>query len=110
MQNHWYCILRKWLSTGFVTLSDELLTQLAADSSPAGRAAALPGDVVTPGSVLTLTGLAALLPKVTLWAFYPHTHTHTHTHNGTIWAQNTFSINLNCNCKYICSNFMRLDG
>lgn len=58
-------------------LSDELLTQLAADSGPPGRAAASPGDVVTPGSVLTLTGLTALLPIMTLRAFYPN-HTHTH--------------------------------
>lgn len=65
--------------TEFVMLSDELLTQLAPDSSPAGRAAASPGDVVAPGSVLTLTGLTALLPKMTLWTFYPHTHTHTIT-------------------------------
>lgn len=63
---------------GFDALSDEqLLTQLAVDSGPAGRAAASPGDVVTPGPVLTLTGLTALLPEMTLWASYPrkpHTH------------------------------------
>ena len=83
-------------------MSDELLTQLAADSSPPSHTAALPGDVVTPGSVLTLTGLTALLSKMTLWAFFPqknqthkqanththkhtntHTHTHTHTHTNT---------------------------
>lgn len=83
MHNHSYCLLRKWLWTGFVTLSDELLTQLAADSGPPGRAAASPGDVVTPGSVLTLTGLTALLPEMTLWASYqhkPHIRVDTHTH------------------------------
>lgn len=57
--------------------SDEMLTQVAAESGPSGRAAASPADVVAPAPILTLTGLTALLSKMTFWAFCPHqTHTH----------------------------------
>lgn len=78
--------------TGFVTLSDELLTQLAADSCPTGRAAASPGDVVTPGSVLTLTGLPALLPKMTPWASFPH-RPQAHTHDNIIYTNSVLTQN-----------------
>jgi len=61
--------LSRWV---FSFWSDELLTQLAADSSPSGRAAASPGDVFTPASILTLADMTALLSKMTLWAFCPH--------------------------------------
>lgn len=72
-------------------LSDDTLTQLAADPCPASRAAAPPADVVTPGSVLTPTGLTALLPKVTLWAFC--TTQTTQTHHNTLHTH-TFSTTL----------------
>lgn len=73
-------------------VSDELLTQLAADSGPPGRAAASPADVVTPGSVLTLTGLAAPLSEMTPRALCPH-KPHTHTHY-------TASVHMRAHIKY----------
>lgn len=66
---------------------EQLLTQLAGGSGPAVRAAASPADVVTPGSVLTLTGLTALLPQITLWASYPH-KAHRH-HDSRLFSDNS---------------------
>lgn len=75
-----------------------LLTKLAVDSSPPSCAAASSGDVVTRGSILTLTGLNALLPEMTFWASYPHKA-------HMVIKSNTFSVNVNCSC--ICSKQIR---
>lgn len=43
--------------------------QFTADSGPPRFTDAPAADMVTPGTILTLTGLTAALPETTLWAF-----------------------------------------